>query len=158
MPKNILFEVTPRNPATGLLVSPPLRMSMSGGTSADVIPAGQSDQWLPVLTNGPTRKIEYFGSGQVTEVQISHGNIEFRQHSDLGNLHWSNYSFDGALARVFVGDSGAAGHDRRSRHAGSLSTLRHGLGWAAAYRLCTLLAVFVPRTGSSGPEYPATTG
>ncbi|MFZ4165317.1 hypothetical protein [Brevundimonas sp. NPDC058933] len=131
MARNILVEVSPINKATGLPVT--LRMSHYSTDANGVNVDGKV--WLPLVVETPKQSARFFSDGAPQEIEISHGNLSFQCHSDYGSLDWSNYSWDGAFGRIWVGDStgdfasytqifeGTFGPLRRKRHVASVTLL-----------------------------------
>lgn len=99
--KNVIIEASPINPATGLTVT--VRMT-GAGSPANV--AGMDTACAPVITGAPKRKVTLFSDGQVQPVSISHGSFEFVCSQDRGSQAWSSYEWNGALARVWIGEEG----------------------------------------------------
>lgn len=102
--RNLLFEASPIDPSTGLPVT--VRMSFQGVDASGVELDGL--RWIPAIVEKPVQNVTVFGSGQVQPFNITHGEVKFAVEAALGNQHWSNLVWDGALGRVWVGTVGDA--------------------------------------------------
>lgn len=96
-----LVEIAAITPATGITQT--IRLSIVGAGSSAVILDGY--QWFPYLTATPQTVVELVQSGEIG-ITVEHGEIAF---AAMGAAKaWRDFIFDGATARVFVGEEGAA--------------------------------------------------
>ncbi|WP_242152595.1 hypothetical protein [Sphingomonas sp. BAUL-RG-20F-R05-02] len=63
-------------------------------------------QWLPVITQQPTRDISLSSDGVLDTITVSYGAVNFWMAPDFSNEVWSSYEWVGALARIYVGNAG----------------------------------------------------
>ena len=122
MKRNILFEVAPLK--NGVPVT--LRMAAASARSAGTQVDGK--QWLPVITQRPTREISLGSDGLLTQVQITHGNLSFWLSPDFDNEEWSSYEWQGATARYWTGNEGQPFSQYEQRFEGTVGSLsREGI-------------------------------
>lgn len=97
--RNILFEVTPTNKATGTTVT--VRLSAieanASGTQLDGF------EWMPAIIDWPERSISLTSNGELSPISVSHGSLSFviTDNRALADLVWT-----GAYGRCFVGNMG----------------------------------------------------
>lgn len=102
--RNIIAEISPIDPATGLTTT--IRLSRAGVDISGVELDGSI--WRPVITEWPVQSVEVFSGNQVKPLAINHGELKFYVDAEHQNEGWSQLVFEGALARVWVGETGTA--------------------------------------------------
>jgi hypothetical protein len=97
--RNILFEVTPTNKATGTTVT--VRLSAieanAFGTQLDGF------EWVPAMIDWPERSISLTSNGELSPISVSHGSLSF---VITDNRALADYVWTGAYGRCFVGNMG----------------------------------------------------
>jgi hypothetical protein len=100
--RNIIIEMTPIDPATGL--STTIRMSANHAGANGTILDGKV--WTPAITAGPNFAASIWDQGQPTPLSISYGKIAFTTSGTLANIDWARLSFNGTQATVWTGALG----------------------------------------------------
>jgi hypothetical protein len=103
MPRNILLEIAPIDPATSLPVI--LRMSHASVRS-DAGYILDEQAWAPIITATPVFKLAFSEGGVSKALDVSYGDVEFLISPEIGNTDWSRLSFTGALGTMWVGEVG----------------------------------------------------
>lgn len=98
--KICLVEISAIVPATGAIQT--IRLSSVGASSSAVIL--DNVRWLPFLTETPQTTVKVVEDGRIN-LTVDHGRIAFAAVG-LAAV-WRDLMFDGASARVFVGEEGA---------------------------------------------------
>ncbi|EIZ79238.1 hypothetical protein WSK_2083 [Novosphingobium sp. Rr 2-17] len=98
--KICLVEISAIVPATGAIQT--IRLSSVGASSSAVILDG--NRWLPFLTETPQTTVKVVEDGRIN-LTVDHGRIAFAAVGSAAA--WRDLMFDGARARVFVGEEGA---------------------------------------------------
>lgn len=97
--RNILFEVTPTNKATGTTVTVRLAAieANASGTQIDGF------EWVPSIVDWPERSISLTSNGELSPISVSHGSISF---VITDNRALADYVWTSAYGRCFVGNMG----------------------------------------------------
>lgn len=64
-------------------------------------------EWAPVITEGPEFSYALWGDGQPKPLDVSYGTVGIALDVETGSNVWPKYSFEGRIATIWVGDTGA---------------------------------------------------
>jgi hypothetical protein len=122
MSQNMLFEVTPLDGSTAKTLRMAGAFADASGTQLN------GYEWKPLVTRRNSTSLSYASDGLLTEPNLSNGSISFRMGEAYENEAWSNYEWNNALGRIFVGNLGDPFSSYTQIFEGSVSSLsRDGL-------------------------------
>jgi hypothetical protein len=136
--RTILFEVSP------FINGIPTAVRMCGTQSSSATSQLNGYQWLPCITKRHSRSAVWARDGILAPIDTSWGAIEFWLNNSFNNVPWAGYEWNGALARIFVGEEEKPFSSYEQVFEGSVSNLDRTGNKATVVLLGSEAALNVP--------------